>query len=76
MSSAITELPIDDSMINRRPAEEWEKPGIRRAMLARRAEAAALVSGVRPYATSPDKRDRDPDKPRPKRTRPNMVIGP
>lgn len=80
---ADTETPIDDTMINRRPAEEWEKPGLRSAIQARRDEAAALVSGVRPYATSPDKRDGTPATERPKprrskdRTTPwNAVIGP
>ena len=74
-------VPIDDEMINRRPADEFEKEGLRRAMQARRDEAAALVSGIRPYRTSPDKRDTEPNKPKGKKSRDrttpwNAVIGP
>lgn len=80
----MSEAPIEDAMINGRPAEEWEKPGIRAALQARRDEAAALVAGIRPYASSPDdKRDLTPasDKPKPKRSKDratpwNAVIGP
>lgn len=34
----------DVSMINGRPSEEWEQEGIKRAILADRAKAVALVS--------------------------------
>jgi hypothetical protein len=48
--------------INWRPAEEWEREAILRARELAREEAAALVSGILPYASSPD-RQPDPDKP-------------
>ena len=59
----------DVSEISWRPTEEWEKEGVMAAKMARREEAAALVSGIKPYASSPARHwpDEDPTNEPPKR---------
>lgn len=57
----------DVDMINGRPSEEWEKEAIMRAKMERRAEAAALVTGIKPYSSSPDRHWPKGDEPEPKK---------